>query len=215
MVKQVVIMGAGAVARHANYIFSYDKDIQVVGFTDYNSENWGNQIDGKPILGGDEFIDDLYKKGVRHLMVGVAEPELRAKLRRQAQTVGFELVSAIHPSVIISPGARVGMGVLIAAGSVLSPNPIIHDNSFFGLSVVIAHDTVINKDCQIGGRTAVAGDVEVGQRVLLGFGSVIGRGVKVADDAIVGSGTNVVKDVPPQAVVVGNPAKLLRYRNDA
>ena len=55
-------------------------------------------------------------------------------------------------------------------------------------------------------RTKICNDVWTGANV------VILKGVCVGDGAIVGAGSVVTKDVPPYAIVVGNPARKLRYR---
>jgi len=50
--------------------------------------------------------------------------------------------------------------------------------------------------------------VRIGQNVWIGSGAIILPGVTVGDDAIVGAGSVVTRDVPPGAIVVGNPARL-------
>ena len=52
----------------------------------------------------------------------------------------------------------------------------------------------------------------IGNDVWLGAHSIIRRGVIVGDGAVVGAGAVVTKNVPPYAVVVGSPARVLRYR---
>lgn len=52
----------------------------------------------------------------------------------------------------------------------------------------------------------------IGNDVWIGHGAVIKAGVQVGHGAVIGSGAVVVKDVPPYAVVVGVPAKVLKYR---
>lgn len=52
----------------------------------------------------------------------------------------------------------------------------------------------------------------IGNDVYIGTNTVIMSGVTIGDGAVVGAGAIVTKDVPPFAVVVGNPAKILKYR---
>jgi virginiamycin A acetyltransferase len=58
------------------------------------------------------------------------------------------------------------------------------------------------------------GDTVVGNDVWIGYGSTIMPGVRIGDGAIVASCSVVTKDVPPYAIVGGNPAAVLRYRFD-
>ena len=56
------------------------------------------------------------------------------------------------------------------------------------------------------------GDIIVGNDVWIGAGVTIMSGVKIGDGAVIGSGSIVTKDVEPYSIVVGNPAKFLKYR---
>jgi len=56
------------------------------------------------------------------------------------------------------------------------------------------------------------GSVTIGHDVWLGCDSIILSGVTIGTGAVVGAGAIVTKDVPPYAIVVGNPARLVRYR---
>jgi len=53
---------------------------------------------------------------------------------------------------------------------------------------------------------------EIGPDVWIGVSSIIRRGVKIGVGAVVGANSFVNKDVPPFAVVAGNPAKIIKYR---
>lgn len=54
----------------------------------------------------------------------------------------------------------------------------------------------------------------IGHDVWIGTGAIILRGVEVGTGAVIGAGSVVTKNVPPYAVVCGNPAKIIRYRFD-
>ena len=57
-------------------------------------------------------------------------------------------------------------------------------------------------------------DVNIGNDVWIGTDSIIRRGVTIGNGAVVGANSFVNKDVPPFAIVAGNPAKIIRYRFD-
>ena len=55
-------------------------------------------------------------------------------------------------------------------------------------------------------------ETQIGHDVWIGEGAMIGRGVTIGDGAVIGARTLVLKDVPPYAIVVGHPARVLRMR---
>ena len=56
--------------------------------------------------------------------------------------------------------------------------------------------------------------VTIGNCVWLGSKVIIVGNVNIGDGAIIGAGSVVCKDVPPMAIVGGNPAKVLKYRDE-
>jgi len=58
------------------------------------------------------------------------------------------------------------------------------------------------------------GEVNIGSNVTISTGAIILSGVTIGDGAVVGAGAVVTKDVPPYAIVAGNPAKVIKYRFD-
>jgi virginiamycin A acetyltransferase len=63
-------------------------------------------------------------------------------------------------------------------------------------------------------RREIRGDTVIGNDVWIGFDAVIMPGVKIGDGAIVGGKAVVTRDVPPYAVVAGNPARVVKMRFD-
>ena len=64
------------------------------------------------------------------------------------------------------------------------------------------------------GHPSCKGDIVIENDVWIGATSTIMSGVTIHNGAVIGAGTTVTKDVPPYAIVVGNPGKVIKYRFD-
>ena len=62
------------------------------------------------------------------------------------------------------------------------------------------------------GHPTCKGDIKVGNDVWIGATSTIMSGITIGDGAIIGAGSMVTKNVPPFAIVAGNPSKIVKYR---
>lgn len=64
----------------------------------------------------------------------------------------------------------------------------------------------------IPGHPRSKGDVIIGNDVWIAYGATIMSGVTIGDGAVIGARAVVAKDVPPYAIVVGNPGQIVKYR---
>lgn len=59
----------------------------------------------------------------------------------------------------------------------------------------------------------IAKKITIGNDVWIGSSAIILPGIRIGDGAVIGAGSVVTKDVPEKAIVVGNPAKIVKYRS--
>lgn len=72
---------------------------------------------------------------------------------------------------------------------------------------------IYNKNAMsIEGHPKSKGNVEIGNDVWIGTDAIILSGVKIGDGAVIGAGAVVARDVPPYAIAVGNPARIIKLR---
>jgi acetyltransferase-like isoleucine patch superfamily enzyme len=117
--------------------------------------------------------------------------------------------------VEIQKNATVGKNCKISSHSFICEGVSIEDGVFIGHSVTFINDSYPRATTE-GGQLQTESDWKVERTVIkkgasVGSGSTILANVTVGENAIVGAGSVVTKDVPPNAIVAGNPAKVLRY----
>ena len=91
--------------------------------------------------------------------------------------------------------------------------------SYGGIGVVIHKRTVIGENCQIGsgvtfgGRSGIFEVPIVGDNVYMATGAKILGNIKIGNNVIIGANSVVLINVPDNAIVVGVPAKIIKYNN--
>ena len=68
-------------------------------------------------------------------------------------------------------------------------------------------------DVPIRAQGADVAEVNIGRNVWIGSKATVLKGVTIGDDAIVGAGAVVTRDVPANAIVIGVPARVVRFRS--
>lgn len=211
----VIGLGAGGHAKGVIEILRAARDYRIIGLLDVQPQLHGTDVLGIRVLGGDEWLSRLYAEGVRHAFVGVGTTIStlpRAKVYEKLLSHGFVAISAIHPSAVISPSARVGQGGTLMAGSVLNAAAWIGDNVIVNTGAIVEHDCRVGDHAHIATGVRLAGGVQVGPGALVGVGACVRPGLSVGSRAVVGAGAVVVQDVPDDVMVAGVPAKVMRER---
>ncbi|HVS90360.1 MAG TPA: acyltransferase [Candidatus Acidoferrum sp.] len=117
--------------------------------------------------------------------------------------------------VEIQKNARVGRRCKISSHTFICEGVHIEDNVFVGHSVTFINDSYPRATTS-DGQLQTEKDWKVERTVVkkgasVGSGATVLSNVTIGENAIVGAGSVVTKDVPANAIVVGNPARVKRY----
>ena len=117
--------------------------------------------------------------------------------------------------VEIQKNARVGKFCKVSSHTFICEGVVIEDYVFIGHGVTFINDSY-PRAANLEGTLQTEGDWKVEPTVVkkgasIGSGATILSNTVVGENAIVGAGSVVTKDVPPNAIVAGNPAGILRF----
>ncbi len=135
--------------------------------------------------------------------------ELFSKLINKKVDKNFKMFPPFYTECGIN--IKVGKNVFINACCKFQDQAGIEigDNVLIGHSVVIAtlnHDTNPQKRVSM-----IAKKVKIGSNVWIGSNVTILPGIEIGNNSIIGAGSVVTKKVPDNAIIAGNPAKIIKY----
>ncbi|WP_149204335.1 sugar O-acetyltransferase [Actinotalea subterranea] len=175
------------------------------------------------MLAGDHYIADdpenerLHRRGVRladayHRAEVVEDPGARAILRDLLGTLGEG--AHVNPPLFVDYGENLHIGARTFVN--------------YNLTALDVATITIGEDCQIGpnvqlltpthpidpqprrDKLEAAQRITIEDNVWLGGGVIVCPGVTIGENSVIGAGSVVTKDVPPNVLAVGNPARVVR-----
>lgn len=212
MKNSALLFGAGTYGSvYAAYL---NKKYNVLGYLDDNSALWGTQIAQLPVFGG---IKELITNTVlsqTHVFVPIGNNKVRVKILAELNKLSFETPSFVHESCQLHESVVYGQQFYMLASSNIMPYTQIGDAVMISMGVNVAHHCVLGNGVFLSQGVNVGASIEIGDHAFVGIGATLKTGIKrIGKGAVIGAGAVVIQDVPDYAVVVGNPARILKYND--
>lgn len=200
--EDVAVIGAGG---HAKVVAAALLAVghNVIGFYDDNSQKWGEDIFGIPIVGP---ISDLTAQKCDRAIIGLGSNQVRKQI---ATTMDLNWITVIHPFSWVHPEVSLGVGTIVCAGAIVQPGATI------GSHVIINTKASVDHDCMVGDYVHIAvahlaGGASADEGAFLSLGSTVLPGLNIGAWAHLGAGSLATKNILAGCTAVGNPARTIK-----
>ena len=209
----IAVIGAGGHAKVVADIIEKQGAHRIIGFIDEHKER-GSLVYGYPILGGLEVFCEVEFASVNAGIIAVGDNWDRKNLVEKILRIRSEFVfiSALHPSTIIARGVEIGAGTVSMAGSIINSDAHIGKHCIINTNSSVGHDAVLGDFVTIGPGAAIGGETHIGDYSAISLGANVIHNLRVGAHTIIGAGAVVVGDIVSDAIALGVPAKVIRYR---
>jgi sugar O-acyltransferase (sialic acid O-acetyltransferase NeuD family) len=160
-----------------------------------------------------EHVDD-YRTEV-DVFIGIGSNDARRAVFDKLRDHDVTPANCIAGSAYVAHNANLGRGVVLCPGSVVMAHANIGDNVIVNTLSSIDHDCVVGQHSQITAGVTFGGSTRVGESCFFGVKSATLPGVSIGDRSIVMAGSLITRDVPPDVMVGGSPARLMRQLDPA
>lgn len=198
--KNIIIIGSGAVASEITMYLNDIEDVQLKGYLEYpyNLEKYYNVYKyEKPVIGT---IDDYTPKEDDCFVIGAANIDFRAKVIETMKSKGAKFYTLIHPTAIISKDAIIGEGCVISPFCMVGPRARVGNFNELTSYSFISHDCVVGDNNSFS-SAGICGHVTIGSNNIFYIRSTIQPGVSIGNHCVVQAGMMVDKDLPDGTTV--------------
>lgn len=128
----------------------------------------------------------------------------------------------IEPGAVIRDKVLIHKNAVVMMGAVINIGSEIGENTMIDMNAVLGARATVGSNCHIGAGAVLAGVLEppsadpvvIEDNVLIGANAVVLEGVHIGKGAVVAAGSVVIRDVEPETVVAGIPAKKIKNVSD-
>ena len=150
--------------------------------------------------------EKIVLNGVQYMDIG---QNCRIGRMSKLDCIGWYADQWLSPKLTIGDNVYIGdFAAILCADSIsIGDNTLIADN----LLITDENHGTENNGVPYHAQPLHTKPVSIGKNVWIGANVVVLPGITVGDNAIIGAGAIVTRDIPPNAIAVGNPAKIVKY----
>lgn len=214
--KDVVIFGAGDIARLAHFYFTNDSDRRVVAFAVDAEYRSADSFLGLPLVAAAD-LPRLYPPDRFDVFVAMSYAKMntlrRAKFE-EMRTLGYTCPTYVSTRCSYLTKDPPGPNCLILEDNTVQPFVRIGDNVTLWSGNHIGHDSVIGSHCFISSHVVVSGHVTIGEACFIGVNATLRNSIHIGDRTLIGAGATIMKDTETDSAYLGPRSQKFGKRSD-
>ncbi|WP_203228771.1 acetyltransferase [Flavobacterium sp. LMO6] len=205
--NKIIIIGAGG---HAAELIDYliymnhtsvttsSQNWEIVGLIDDSEANYHQYQYRFPYLG--TIQAHQVRNDVGYIM-GIANMKYRRTIIEELLQKKAQFISIIHPTALVSPSAKIGVGCVISHNVSIGPKAVIGDFNLINSRCTIGHDTTIEAYNFLSPQVVTGGFAVLGEENFIGTNGVVLPGITLGNKNTVAAGMIVDKNVTDNTTV--------------
>jgi sugar O-acyltransferase (sialic acid O-acetyltransferase NeuD family) len=215
-VTDLVIFGAGDIARLALFYFTTDSPYRVAGFTVDRAYRQSDVFEGLPIVDFED-VEARFPPSSHDMFVAVSYAKMnrvRAAKYAEAKRRGYTLASYVSSRATVLTTQPVGDNCFILEDNTIQPFVRIGRDVTLWSGNHIGHDSTIGDHCFIASHVVVSGHCTIGESCFIGVNATLRNSITIADRTLVGAGAVILGDTREGEVYVPQRAAILPKSSD-
>ena len=166
----VLILGAGSLAKMVAEVVLQDSKKQLIGFADDQIPVGTKILDRFQVVSSIQGFD-LVSVKPDGFLVAVGSVGVRKRLFVDFANL-ITPIAVVHEKAFVSSGASVGLGSVVLAGAVLNWGAIVGENCLINSNVLVDHDSVVGSHVNVGQGCVIGSNCVISEGLVLPIGQV-------------------------------------------
>lgn len=214
--SDLVIFGAGDIARLAHYYFTRDSDHRVVAFAVDREYRTAESFRGLPLICFED-APALYPPDTHAMFVALSYSKMnkvRSAKYQRAKELGYSLASYVSSRCTVLTDTPVGDNCFILEDNTIQPFVTIGSDVTLWSGNHIGHDVTIDDHCFISSHVVISGHVRVGHHCFIGVNATLRNSITIAPETLIGAGAVIMKSTRERGVYLPARAELFPKPSD-
>jgi sugar O-acyltransferase (sialic acid O-acetyltransferase NeuD family) len=214
VIKRLVVIGASNALREVKGIVAAinlaQPTYEIIGALDDSEALLGTEVAGVPVMGPLSMAVTLPSDLCFVFAVGSQSTQLiRDEIFTKLEISPSRFPALIHPKADIDPTSEIGHGCIIHPGACLGPGSVLSDFAILAVNSALGPDSLVKEFAMVTSLVLVLSRAVVGRMAFVGSLTCILEDVHIGDFSRVGVGSVVSRNIPENAIAMGNPARVL------